>query len=117
MKSITDRGCVVTFDNDEVVIRNKIQLGEESSAALEEQGFDDQRILWHKRLGHVNYDKLTESDRRGLVDGINLHAIETHEKELQDSTPVIMNLDNNPKERGVLSADTMEVLNTPSMEG
>ena len=23
MKSITDRGCVVTFDNDEVVIRNK----------------------------------------------------------------------------------------------
>ena len=96
MKSITDKNCTVTFDGDEVIIRNKstnktlikqcnvnglypvrledlLQLGDDSAGATaEENTVSDKRILWHKRHGHVNNEKLIESDRRNLVKGINL---------------------------------------------
>ena len=96
MKSITDKNCTVTFDGDEVIIRDKasnktlikqrsvnglypismhdlLGMGEPSiTACATEAPSDDKCILWHKRLGHVHNDKLIESDRRGLLEGINL---------------------------------------------
>ena len=113
-------------------------LGDKPSAAvaLEELPAGHQRILWHRRLGHVhNNDKLIESDRRGLVKGFNLDKRYFRKKYLEalckcntclqskltrknfrTSRPVI-SMDGNPRERGVVSADTMEVLNTPSTVG
>ena len=164
MKSITDKHCTATFDEDEVVIRNKstgkalirqrsinrlypvsledlLELGDEPSAAaaaavaVEELPADHQRILWHRRQGHVHNDKLIESDGRGLVEGINLdkkyfrkkyqEAIckcntclwsKLARKNFRTPRPVI-SMDGNPRERGVVSDVTTEVLNTPSMEG
>ena len=96
MKSITDRNCTVTFDGDKVIIRDKalhktlieqysvnglypfsihclLGLGEISmTACATEAPFDDKCILWHRGLGHVHDDKLIESDRPGLLEGINL---------------------------------------------
>ena len=159
MKSITDKNCTITFDEDEVVIRNKstgktlirqrsinglypvsiedlLKFGDEPSAAVavEELPADHQKILWHRRLGHVHNDKLIESDRRGLVEGINLDKkyfrkkyqkvickcntclrSKLTQKNFCTPRPVI-SMDGNPRERGVVSADTMEVLNTPSLE-
>ena len=118
-------------------IEDLLKLGNEPSAAvaMEELPADHQRILLHRRLGHVYNDKLIESDCRGLVEGINLekrYFIKQYEKAIckcnaclrskltrknfRTLRPVI-SMDGNLRERGVVSADTMEVLNTPSMEG
>ena len=90
MKSIVDRNCTVTFDGDEVIIRDKASnktlikqrsvnglypirihdllcMGEPTmTACATEAPSDDKCILWHKRLGHVHNDKHIDSDRRGL---------------------------------------------------
>lgn len=159
MKSITDKNCSVTFDGDEVMITNKstnktliraksinglypirledlLLLGDEfAGTAAEEHSPVDKKILWHKRLGHVNDDKLLESDRRGLIEGINLEKKYFRNKHKKSTckcnscmkakttrknfrTPRLsLNLDNDSTEKGVISADIFEVLNTPSMEG
>ena len=56
-----------------VSIEDLLKLGDGSSAAVagEELPVDHQNILGHRRLDHVHNDKLIESDRRGLVEGIN----------------------------------------------
>jgi hypothetical protein len=95
MKSVTAKNCTVTFDEDEVIIRNKstnktlirqrsvnglypvrledlLQLGVEfAGTAATETPSVNKCTLWHKRLGHVHNDKLIESDRRNLIEGIN----------------------------------------------
>ena len=71
-----------------------------------------------------------ESDRRGLVEGINLDKMYFRKKYQRAickcntclrSTLTRKNFrtprHGNPRERGVVSVDTMEVPNTPSMEG
>jgi hypothetical protein len=162
MKSITSRGYTVLFDNDEVIIRNKktnhaevlrqksvnglyaididkiLYLDEDLQVAATEEciaeSTEEQDALWHKRLGHVHYDKLVECDRRGLVEGVNLDKkyfrkrhrgkrckcnICMRAKLTRKSfkTPKArLNMDG-PQEKGKITADTMELLNTASMEG
>jgi hypothetical protein len=159
MKSVTAKNCTVTFDEDEVIIRNKstnktlirqrsvnglypvrledlLQLGVEfAGTAATETPSVNKCTLWHKRLGHVHNDKLIESDRRNLIEGINLDK-KYFRKKYKNTickcntcmrakltrknfrTPLVrINLDGNSKEKGVISADIFEVLNTPSMEG
>ena len=111
MKSITDKICTVTFDGDEVIIRDKVSnktlikqrsvnglypirihdllgMGEPSmTACATEDPSDDKCIVWHKRLGHVHNDKLIEPDRRGLLEGINLDK-NISEKNLQKNLQV-----------------------------
>lgn len=159
MKSVTDKNCTVTFDGDEVIIRNKstnktlirqrsvnglypvkledlLQLGDDFVGIADaEMPSTDNRILWHKRLGHVHNDKLIESDRRNLIEGINLDKKYFRKKHRNAickcnscmrakltrknfRTPRIrIHLDGDFKEKGVISADIFEVLNTPSLEG
>ena len=96
MKRGTDKKWTVTFDGDEVIISNKsanktlirqrsvnglypvkledlLQLGDDFAGIADaEMPSTDNRILWHKRLGHVHNNKLIESDRRNSIEGINL---------------------------------------------
>ena len=102
----------MTFDGDEVIIRDKasnktlikqrsvnglypisihyfLGLGKPSmTACATEAPSDDKCILWHKRLGHVHNDKLIESARRGLLEGINLDKKYFRDKKLKISASV-----------------------------
>ncbi len=95
IKSITEQGVIVWFDEDEIILTDK-KSGEEivrekavnglypldlkqllylknapAEANLADSKTDNKCELWHRRLGHTHENKIIEADRTGLISGLN----------------------------------------------
>jgi hypothetical protein len=100
MKSVTDKNCIVTFDGDEVIIRNKStnkavikqrsvnglypvklkdlrQLGAEFVGTAEVQTpAYNKCTLWHKRLGHVKFGLKESTWTRSISEEVQKYYLQ-----------------------------------------